>query len=69
MLEKKIVRFEKIYKFVSDYFFIRAKSFHLFIKNVFMNIKNFIFLSKYTIYGKNVEEQNSLSQRDLQISC
>ena len=30
--------------------------FHLFIKNVFMEIKNSIFLPKYTKYGKNVKK-------------
>ena len=30
--------------------------FHLFIKNVFMEIKNSICPPKYTIYGKNVEK-------------
>ena len=47
---KKILRFKKIYKLTSDYFFIRFISFHLFIKNVFMKIKNSIFPPKYTRY-------------------
>ena len=38
------------------------------IKNVFVKIKNSIFPPKYTIYGRNVEKQNSFFQRDLQIS-
>ena len=37
------------------------------IKDVFVKIKNSIFSSKYTRYGKNVQEQDSLFQRDLQI--
>ena len=41
-LGKKIVRFKKIYKLANDYFSIRVIYFHLFIKNVFMTIKNSI---------------------------
>ena len=37
------------------------------IINVFVKIKNSIFLPKYTRYGKNIETQNYLFQRDLQI--
>ena len=36
-------------------------------KNVFVKIKNFVFLPKYARCGKNVEKQNFLFQRDLQI--
>ena len=34
----------------------------------FVKIENSIFPPKYTKYGKNVNKQNSLSQRNLQIS-
>ena len=43
MLRSKIVNFEEFYKFVHAHVFIRVISFHLFIKNVFLKIKNFIF--------------------------
>ena len=59
-LRNKIVRFKKIYKLALDYFLIRVISFYLFIKNVFMKIKNSIFPPKYTKYRKNVKKPNSL---------
>ena len=37
------------------------------IKNVFIRIQNFIFSPKYTRYCENIQKQNSLFQRDLQI--
>ena len=37
------------------------------IKNIFVKIKNFISPPKYTRYSKNVEIQNSLFERNLQI--
>ena len=40
-----------------------------FIKNVFVKIINSFFPPKFTKYGFNVEKQNSLFQRDLQILC
>ena len=40
----------------------------LFIKNIFVRIKKSIFPTKYTGYGINVQKQNSLFQRYLQIS-
>ena len=42
-------------------------SFLLFIKNIFIKIKNSIFPPKYTGYGKNVKKQNSLFQKHLQL--
>ena len=67
MLTSKILYFKEIYKFATGHFFIEVTSFHLFIKNVFMKMKNSIYLTKYTRYGKNFNEKNSLFQRDLQI--
>ena len=48
----KIVRFKKIYKFATDDFFIGVISSLLFIKNVFIKIKNSISPPKYTRHGK-----------------
>ena len=59
--------FKRIYKFDTDYFFTGAISFLLFIKNVFIKIKNSISLPKYSKYGKNVKQQNVLFQKDIQI--
>ena len=42
-------------------------SFHLFIKNVFMKIKNLICPPKYTRYGANVRWQNFLIKKGLQL--
>ena len=67
MLGNKIVSSEKIYKFAFDYFFIGVISFLLFIKNVFLKLKNSIFLPKYMRYGKNVENEICLFQKHLQI--
>ena len=60
MFENKIVRLNKIYKITFNYFFIRVIPFHLFIKNVFMKIKNSIFPPKYMTYRRNVRKQNYL---------
>ena len=67
ILESKVVRFKKIYKLASDYFFIRVIYLHLYIKNVFMKINNSILPPKYTRYGKNVRKKNCLFQKDLQL--
>ena len=37
-----------------------------FYKSIFAKIKNSIFPPKYTIYGKVIEKENSLFQKDLQ---
>ena len=67
ILGKKSFRFNKIYKLACDYFSITVISFDLFIRNVFMIIKNPIFPPKYTRYGKNIVKQNCLSQKNLQL--
>ena len=54
MIGKKIVRLKNIYKLACKYFFIRVIYFHLFIKNVFIRIKNLILPPKYTRYGKTI---------------
>ena len=66
ILRSKIRRFQKIY-FAFDFSFIEAISFLLFIENVFIKIKNSIFPQMYTRYEKNVEKQNCLFQKDLQL--
>ena len=56
MLGNKILHlFITIYKFSVDYLFAEVIYFLLFTKNVFIKIKNSIFLPKYTGYGKNVK--------------
>ena len=67
MLRNEILYFKEIYKFSGDFFY-GSYIFCLLKKNVFVKIKTSIFLPKYTRYGKNVKKQNSLFQRDLQIS-
>ena len=64
---KKILRFKKIYKFATDYFFIRVMFFNLFIWNLFMKIRNSIPPPKYTRYRKNVMKKICLFQNDLQL--
>ena len=65
-IQYKFVSFENIYKFSVDCFFIGVIYFLLFIKNVFINIKNSIFPPKYARYENVVKKQNYLSQTDLQ---
>ena len=48
MLRTKIVRFKKICKSTTEYFFIGVIIFLLFFKKVFIKIKNSSFASKYT---------------------
>ena len=67
MIRNKILYFKEIYKFLSDYFFIRDISFRLFIKKVFMKILISIFSTEYTKYEKNVRKQNCLFQTDLKL--
>ena len=50
----KIVHFKEIYKFSIDYSFVRVIYFLLFIKNVFIKIKNSIFPLKYNILYKDL---------------
>ena len=48
-------------------FFTGVISFHLFIKNVSIKIKNSIFSPKYTKHRKSVKIQNRIFENDLQI--
>ena len=57
MLNNKIVRFKKIYKLALDYFFIGVICCLLFIKNVFIKIKNSILPPKYKRYGKMLKNK------------
>ena len=57
MLWYKIVRFKRIYKCSVDYFFMRVIPFLLFIKNVFLRIKNWISPPKYARCEKNVQNE------------
>ena len=65
ILENKNVCFKNIYKLDCHYFSIRVISFLLFIKNVFLTIKNSIFPPKYTKYGKSIKKENYLFEKDL----
>ena len=67
MLGYKMVCLKKIYNIGTEYFFLEAITFLLFIKNVLMETKNSIIPPKYIRYGKNVRIQNGLSQKDLQL--
>ena len=66
---KKIVRFKKTYKFTAEYFSIGVVSLFLFIKNIFMKIKNSFFAPKYTRNGKYVKKQNYLFYKKIQLCC
>ena len=57
MLRNKIVHFKMIYKFALNYFFIGVIALLLFIKNVFLEIQNLIFLPKYMRYEKHIRDK------------
>ena len=52
MLINKTVNLKETYKFSMHHFFIGVTTFLLFNKNIFIIIKNSIFPTKYTTYGK-----------------
>ena len=66
MLRNTIIRFKKIYKFYFDHFLIKCTVFVLNVTNVIKSQK-FNFSDKLGDMQKNVDEENCLFQKDVQI--
>ena len=66
-VKKQKCLFQEDLQISTEIFFTGVTFFLLFIKNASIKIKNSIFPSKYTRYGKNDRKQNCSSPEDIQI--